>query len=1014
MRRKRLLAFLVAAVMVLTALPQIAWGAEALDNVEWWNFRNSEENNGLTDRETPISYDETSLKWGAKMAEGYTQSCTPPLILDGYIYTAQDRYVYKLDKETGEKIATSDQLAGNLGYALNPILYAEGMLFVQINAGRVQALDAKTLESLWISEAVGGQTLSPITYKSYDGKGYIYTGTWIGEKADGMYLCLDITDEDPDSKTETKTCTWKFVPSQQKLETEETADTPRGFYWAGSYAAAKYVAFGADDGSEEGEYTSSATFYTVDPLTGEVIDKLTGLNGDVRTTTVYAGGYLYFATKGGSLYKVSVTPEGKLGQPSSIDLEGMMTAAPVVYNGRIYIGVCGEGGQFDKDSGHMFAVINDEETLSQDSLAYTVPISGYPQAAALLSTAYDDADGSVYLYFTYNVPPGGIYYLKDQPGQTQEYVDAHRDEVLVELFTPPAEMRQHCISTLCSDNQGTLYYKNDSGYLMAVEKNRAYLKDISITAETGELQWSGDFRTGDLAYELVAESGTKEVNVELTLPQGTTATVKEENTGTSKPYSGKFTCALDEEGTAGFTITVENSGQTREYTFSIRGKNSDASLSDLKCSTSNTWNSKLISLIPGFDPLITEYETEFITESGFINLWPQTTDSTAKIEVIPLENVTDKGVVDGVLDKAGTSQGRDRYAVYIKDGKTTAKVKIRVTSENGVQTREYIVDFVRDPSVSGIGLTLNKSSASIFAKGPGSTVRLTAALENSLERVRWESSNPKVATVSDGAVTGVAPGTAVITASVPNTDVKVACTVTVKAPTLALNKNKVTLYTCSPYRVAELSATVNGVKNQPVTWKVTKGAAYASVTVKGTVAVKKAGTAVVTASANGLSKSCTVQIKKADFKLAETSLFIKRKKTDRIRVTGIVPKGKVTYKSANRKIATVSASGRVKGVKIGNTYINVTCNGITKKVKVRVVKKLAFKLKKSSAVIKKNKTVKIRVKEMAPKGKVTYKSANKKIATVTKKGVVKGKKKGKTYIKVTCNGITKKFRVRVK
>ena len=163
MRKKRFLALLVAVMMTLTAVPQIAWGAEELSDIEWWNFRNSKENNGVTDRETPVSYEETALKWATKMAEGYTQSCTPPLILDGYVYTAQGRYVYKLDKETGEKKAESPQLEGLLGYALNPILYAEGMLFVQIDKGRVQALDAKTLESLWVSEAVGGQTLSPIT-----------------------------------------------------------------------------------------------------------------------------------------------------------------------------------------------------------------------------------------------------------------------------------------------------------------------------------------------------------------------------------------------------------------------------------------------------------------------------------------------------------------------------------------------------------------------------------------------------------------------------------------------------------------------------------------------------------------------------------------------------------------------------------------------------------------------------------------------------------------------------------
>ena len=63
MRKKRFLALLVAVMMTLTAVPQIAWGAEELSDIEWWNFRNSKENNGVTDRETPVSYEETALKW---------------------------------------------------------------------------------------------------------------------------------------------------------------------------------------------------------------------------------------------------------------------------------------------------------------------------------------------------------------------------------------------------------------------------------------------------------------------------------------------------------------------------------------------------------------------------------------------------------------------------------------------------------------------------------------------------------------------------------------------------------------------------------------------------------------------------------------------------------------------------------------------------------------------------------------------------------------------------------------
>ena len=48
------------------------------------------------------------------------------------------------------------------------------------------------------------------------------------------------------------------------------------------------------------------------------------------------------------------------------------------------------------------------------------------------------------------------------------------------------------------------------------------------------------------------------------------------------------------------------------------------------------------------------------------------------------------------------------------------------------------------------------------------------------------------------------------------------------------------------------------------------------------------------------------------------------------------PSGKVTYKSNNKKIATVSSKGTIKGIKKGTAKITVTCNGVTKTVKVTV------------------------------------------------------------------------------
>ena len=54
-------------------------------------------------------------------------------------------------------------------------------------------------------------------------------------------------------------------------------------------------------------------------------------------------------------------------------------------------------------------------------------------------------------------------------------------------------MQDYCISTICTDNDGTLYYKNDSCYLMAVANNVAYISDMEIE---GAKYWSRSFAPG--------------------------------------------------------------------------------------------------------------------------------------------------------------------------------------------------------------------------------------------------------------------------------------------------------------------------------------------------------------------------------------------------------------------------------------------------------------------------------------------------------------------------------------
>ncbi len=115
---------------------------------------------------------------------------------------------------------------------------------------------------------------------------------------------------------------------------------------------------------------------------------------------------------------------------------------------------------------------------------------------------------------------------------------------------------------------------------------------------------------------------------------------------------------------------------------------------------------------------------------------------------------------------------------------------------------------------------------------------------------------------------------------------------------------------------------------------------------------------------------------------------------------------KVTYKSANKKIASVNSKGQVKGVKAGSTKITVTSKKNKKKkatikvvVKKAAVKKVTISAKKATLAVgaKKKLTAKVTPKKNVS-NKIAWSSSKKKIASVTSKGVVKGLKEGTATI----------------
>ncbi len=418
----------------------------------WPNFRGNDQNMAITSVKTPTGQidaetesSDVELLWASASGSGYDSGAVgAPIFVGGYMYAYAGTRLLKLDSATGETVA-SVNMASNSDFAIIPPTYADGMIFVALKEGRVQAFRADTLESLWVyQDPLKGQSNSPITYSD----GYVYVGFWNGESGAANFVCLTADYEG----TSTKEALWRYT-------------SQGGFYWAGAYANEKYVVVGTDDG-QSGYTSQTAKLVVFNKRTGEIVDSKEGYTGDIRSNIAYADGRVYFTSKGGHFYSEVIGSDGKidLTQSKDIDLGGMSTSTPVVYNNRAYVGVSGEK-QFTAYSGHHIAVLD----LNSWSVAYTATTQGYPQTSGLLST--NTGDGSVNVYFMDNYTPGVMRVINDSANQTalkNGISENGQNNCAPVVFKPEGPLAQYCISSPVVDEYGTLYFKNDSGNLIAL------------------------------------------------------------------------------------------------------------------------------------------------------------------------------------------------------------------------------------------------------------------------------------------------------------------------------------------------------------------------------------------------------------------------------------------------------------------------------------------------------------------------------------------------------------------
>jgi PKD repeat protein len=364
---------------------------------------------------------------------------------------------FAFNKTTGDEIWNTS-LSG--GFVLGTPVVADGKIFIGTKNGVIAAYDISNGTAVWInSTGLGGDNAQVNTPIVYD-EGNIYFGTWLASGVTGSYYCVNATNG---------SIVW-----------ERACTSNEGYYWSGACVVGDYLVYGGDDGHlvSVNKYTGTA----VEDVSTSMI--FASGAGNIRSSLSYvqSTGRLYFAS-GSTCYYVGFNP-GTGTFVKSVKGTGTMmgssTSTPALYNDRVYVG-CG---------GSLYCL--DADSLQ---IIWSYAVGGQVQSSPAISTYYDDGDGEIYIYFTTNDYPSGMYCLKDMPGNTEP----------IEQFTffPPGSMRQYSLQG-AAISDGMIYYGNDAGYMFALvdpeicfDANTTYgpspLTVQFIDKSAGATEWQWDF-----------------------------------------------------------------------------------------------------------------------------------------------------------------------------------------------------------------------------------------------------------------------------------------------------------------------------------------------------------------------------------------------------------------------------------------------------------------------------------------------------------------------------------------
>lgn len=397
---------------------------------------------------------------------------------------------------------------------------------------------------------------------------------------------------------------------------------------------------------------------------------------------------------------------------------------------------------------------------------------------------------------------------------------------------------------------------------------------------------------------------------------------------------------------------------------------------------------------------VTLNETDLTMKMG------ATTTITASFEPATTTSVDLKWILtdDSIVDISVNSE---------KSVVVTAK-KAGTTILTAVNTDNYISAYCTITVSSAItGLSLNYTQRTMTLSQEALRLRATyTPTDATLTDLVWSSSDTSIATVNDGLVTFVSPGSCIITVQpVWNENFVMAqcyLTITASPTAFALDKSSLTMEVGEQQTIKPILTAANSTTT--ITW-TSMAPSVATVSSDGVVrAVSPGVTYIVATTKEGFVANCTVTVTQKASGITLSTYNVKLAVGEKTTVTAkpnptTSTETTFTWTSKDSSIASVS-NGVVTGVKSGSTIILVKSrSGEVVYLYVTVYDQAtALTLNYSNKQLAKGATFKLKAiftPSSVTNKTVTWKSLNTNIATVNSSGKVKGIKGGSAIITCT-------------